>query len=73
VVDVKIPALEGTLDWDYDEETDVLYLSVGAPRPATGADVGEGMIVRYDEESGEFLGLTVTHLMARVRDALARG
>ena len=27
-----------TLHWDYDEEADVLYLSVGAPRPAVGIE-----------------------------------
>lgn len=68
-----MPALDGTLDWDYDEEADALYLSVGAPRAATGVDVGEGLIVRHDEESGEFVGLTVTHLLARLRDSLDRG
>jgi hypothetical protein len=40
--------LEGKpqLDWDYDEEADVLYISVGKPRPALGVDIGEGVIVR---------------------------
>ena len=26
------------IDWDYDEEADVLYLSLGKPRKATGVD-----------------------------------
>ncbi|HLF86178.1 MAG TPA: DUF2283 domain-containing protein, partial [Nitrospiria bacterium] len=42
--------LEGkpALNWEYDEEADVLYISVGEPRPAIGTDIGEGVIVRYD-------------------------
>ena len=36
---LKKPA---AIDWDYDEEADVLYLSVGEPQPAVGIDVGEG-------------------------------
>ncbi|MBN1424231.1 DUF2283 domain-containing protein, partial [Candidatus Fermentibacteria bacterium] len=51
--------------WEYDEEADVLYLSMGEPRPAMGIDIGEGTIVRYDEDSGEVVGLTVTGVRAR--------
>lgn len=41
--------LEGkpALNWEFDEEADVLYISVGEPRPAVGTDIGEGVIVRY--------------------------
>jgi len=39
--------------WDYDEEADVLYLSVGNPRPALGMDIGEGLILRYDAANNE--------------------
>lgn len=35
--------------WDYDEEADVVYLSIGGPRAAGGVDIGEGVVVRYDE------------------------
>jgi len=60
-----------TLHWDYDEEADVLYLSVGDPRPAVGIDIGEGLIVRFDETEQSVVGLTVIGLRARTRQALA--
>ena len=63
---MKAPGDRGTLDWEYDREADVLYLSVGPPRPGLGVDVGEGLIVRHDERTGEFLGLTVLDLMGRL-------
>ena len=67
-----VRALEehGTLDWEYDSEADVLYLSVGSPRPAVGVDVGEGLVVRYDEATGEIVGLTVMGLMGRLTERL---
>jgi uncharacterized protein YuzE len=47
------------VDWEYDGEADTLYISFGPPRPATGIDVGEGVIVRFDEEAREVVGLTI--------------
>ncbi len=54
------------IEWDYDEEADVLYLSVGAPRPVTGVDIGEGVVVRFDEQRKEVVGLTVLGLRTRL-------
>ncbi|MBI2939746.1 MAG: DUF2283 domain-containing protein, partial [Chloroflexi bacterium] len=44
---VKILEGPAEITWDYDEEADVLYLSIGEPRPALGMDIGEGTILRY--------------------------
>ena len=40
---LKILDKPDTIDWEYDEEADVLYLSVGTPKPAVGVDIGEGV------------------------------
>jgi uncharacterized protein YuzE len=56
-------------NWDYDDEADVLYLSVGKPRPAVGIDIGDGVVLRYDEETQEVVGLTVIGLRAKVAKA----
>lgn len=58
------------LDWDYDEEADVLYLSVGEARPAIGIDIGEGLVVRFDEVEQSVVGLTIIGLRARTLQAL---
>jgi uncharacterized protein YuzE len=63
---VKILEKPASLSWDYDEEADVLYLSVGEPRPAVGVDIGEGVILRYDEAKKEVVGLTFIGLRARL-------
>jgi hypothetical protein len=39
-----------------------IYLSVGAPRSAVGVDIGDGVVLRYDEETQEVVGLTVIGL-----------
>jgi uncharacterized protein YuzE len=51
--------------WDYDDEADTLYMSVGKAREAMSLDVGEGTIVRYDEESKEVVGVTFVGLRER--------
>ena len=43
---VRILEKSDRLDWDYDGEADVLYVSIGKPRKATGVDIGQGVIVR---------------------------
>ena len=57
--EVKIVPKGKQIEWDYDEEADVLYLSFGKPRPATGIDFGDGIILRYSEKKGEVVGLTI--------------
>jgi uncharacterized protein YuzE len=59
------------VDWEYGEEADVLYLSLGQPRPSLGIDVGDGVILRYDEAGKEVIGLTLIGLRARLLRALA--
>ena len=59
---------ERQLDWRYDQDADVLYISTGASHPALGVDIGEGVIARYDEARGEVIGITIIglrHKMAR--------
>lgn len=66
-----IRILEKTEDlrWTYDADADVLYVSVGPPRSAIGVDIGEGTVLRYNESSGEVVGITLIGL----KDKLLRG
>ena len=54
------------VDWEYDGEADTLYISFGVPKPATGVDVGEGVILRYDEKAREVVGLTIVGVGRRL-------
>lgn len=64
--------LEGkpSLNWEYDEEADVLYISVGKPREAVGVDIGEGVVVRFDDKKKEVVGLTIIGFRSRTLEGL---
>ena len=57
---------ETELSWDYNGEADVLYISLGKPREAVGIDIGNDVIVRYDEAKGEVVGITILGLRDRL-------
>jgi uncharacterized protein YuzE len=67
---VKILEKRERLDWDYDEEADVLYLSLGRPRKALGLDIGQGVVVRYDQLQKRVIGLTILGVRSRLVKAL---
>ena len=67
---LKILEKKEGLNWDYDEEADVLYLSVGEPSEALGVDIGEGLVVRMDRAEREVVGLTVVGLRSRLLKSL---
>ena len=50
---------KGSRRLGYDGEADTLYISFGKPRPAVGIDMGDGVVVRYDEKAKEVVGLTI--------------
>ena len=54
------------LHLDYDEDGDVLYLAFGRPKPALGVDIGEGVVVRYDEKKKEVVGLTIIGIRSKL-------
>ena len=68
----KVFEKETRLSWDYDGEADVLYVSLGKPKMALGIDIGDGVIVRYDEGEGEVVGLTVLGIRSRLEAFLAK-
>jgi len=63
---LKILKGKPNLVWDYDEEADVLYISVGKPKKAVGHDIGDGLIVRWDEKEKDVVGLTIIGLRNRL-------
>jgi uncharacterized protein YuzE len=68
---VKILEQPAEVTWNYDEDADVLYLALGQPRPALGIDIGDGVVLRYDEAARELVGLTLIGLRARLMRELA--
>ena len=54
----------------YDRDADVLYLSVGEPRPAVSREIGDDLLLRVDAKTGEIVGLTVLNLSTRDSETL---
>ena len=69
---LKIAEKKEKIDWEYDAEADVLYLSFGEPQEAEGIDIGEGMIVRVDPQSNEVVGITIIGLSQRTLGVLKK-
>ena len=68
-IDVKVfDKKDVPLDWEYDDEADTLYLSFGKPKAATGLDIGQGIIVRFDEQAREVVGLTIVGVGRRLEE-----
>jgi len=69
---VRILEKPAVITWDYDEDADVPYLSIGEPQPAVGVDIGEGVVLRYNETQKEVVRLTLIGLRARLMKGLDR-
>jgi uncharacterized protein YuzE len=69
---LKILEKSAKINWDYDEEADVLYLSINEPCPAISVDVRDGIILRYDEVNNELVGLTLIGLKSRLVNNLTK-
>ena len=46
------------LSWSYDEDADVLYISIGEPRPSLAIDMGDLLVL---EAGGEMTGITIVN------------
>jgi uncharacterized protein YuzE len=58
------------INWDYDADADVLYISFGNPKNAEGVDIGEGTIIRIEPQSNEIIGITILNPLHRTLTSL---
>jgi len=47
------------VQFHYDREADVLYLSVGKPQKAKTIEIGEDFVLRLHPKSGQVVGMTI--------------
>jgi uncharacterized protein YuzE len=47
------------IQFHYDREADVLYLSVGKPQRAKTVEMGEDFILRLHPKTGQVVGITI--------------
>jgi uncharacterized protein YuzE len=58
----------GNLEVLYDQEADVLYLSVGPPKPSSVIEDQEGLLIQRDLTTGDVVGATVLDYQQRFRE-----
>ena len=66
-MDAPISRRIGSLEVLYDREADVLYLSVGPPKPSSIIEDQEGLLIQRDLATGEVVGATVLDYQQRFR------
>ena len=64
--EIKILKNRVDVNWDYNEETDVFFFSIGKPQIAAGLSISDGLVVRYDESNKEVIGVILTGLREKV-------
>ena len=58
------------INFHYDSDVDILYASMGVPKPAASVEKGNGTILRIDPVTGDLVGFTVIHYMERIKSGL---
>jgi uncharacterized protein YuzE len=67
---LKISEKKNKINWDYDAEADILYISFGNPKNAEGVDIGEGTIIRIRPDTKEIIGVTILNPLNRTLSSL---
>jgi uncharacterized protein YuzE len=67
-MDAPISRRIGSLEVLYDQEADVLYLSVGPPKPSSVIEDQEGLLIQRDLTTGDVVGATVLDYQQRFRE-----
>ena len=55
------------LNLDYDKKNDVLYISIGRPKPSYGEEDVPGIVILKDIITDEITGITVFDFMKRIQ------
>jgi len=67
---LNISEKKNKINWDYDADADVLYISFGKPGIAEGVDIGDGTIVRIEPITNEITGFTILNPLHRTLTSL---
>lgn len=58
--------MKDSLQYFFDKEADILYVSQGAPRAdAESEEVGDGIVARLDPKTHEVTGFTILNFLKR--------
>lgn len=57
--------MEGKINFFFDEEGDVLDITIGKPRKAVAKELKNDIAVRCDPETGEIVGIVILNFRKR--------
>lgn len=55
-----------TTNYNYDEEEDILYISIGEPKPSITKEIDEGILIRHDIKTKKITGVTILDYKDRI-------
>ncbi|MBI4588152.1 MAG: DUF2283 domain-containing protein [Candidatus Rokubacteria bacterium] len=65
--------MKANIQYAFDREADVLYLSKGDPYPdVESEEVGDDIIIHRDRVSGDVVGFTILNFLKRAGEGLDR-
>ena len=56
------------INYDYDEEEDILYISIGKPTPSISEEIEEGILIRRDIKTHKISGVTILDYKDRIKN-----
>ena len=59
--------MEGKINFFFDEEGDMLDITIGKPRKAVAKELKNDIAIRVDPERGEIVGIVILNFMKRFR------
>ena len=59
--------MEGKINFFFDEEGDVLDITIGKPRKAVAKELKNDIAIRVDPQSGEVVGIVILNFLKRFR------
>jgi uncharacterized protein YuzE len=59
--------MTGQMSFFFDEEGDVLDITIGEPRKAVAKELKNDVAVRVDPKSGEIVGIVILNFMKRFK------
>jgi len=65
--------MKANIQYSFDREADILYLSKGDPYPeAESEEIGDDIVVHRDRATGEVVGFTILNFLKRAGEGLER-
>ncbi|MDF2803157.1 MAG: hypothetical protein K0S61_3060 [Anaerocolumna sp.] len=56
------------IKFKYDHKNDILYITIGVPKPSYGDEIEEGIVIRKDFNTDEINGITILDFLYRLNN-----